>query len=243
MKPAEQLVWLDTCGSTNDEAWARAATGIRAVAAAHQSRGRGRRGRTWHSPPGAGLYFSFVARPRFGQNLGAALPLMAAAAAAELVSGLGVEPVLKWPNDLLVGDRKLAGVLCEARGTAATWTAVVGIGLNVRTPDGGWPEDVPGVALDALVADPPSPKALAEALLPRLEAWLSRVEHGGLAPVIEAWHRHAPPAGTRLRQGAVEGAFVGLAPDGALRLRTAGGREALIHAGEVELVASAPAEP
>lgn len=230
------LLWLGSCGSTNDEAWARVDDpAVRAVAADHQTAGRGRRGRAWHSPPGAGLYLSWIARPRFDQSMGGALPLLAAAAAAELVAERGVTPTLKWPNDLLVDGRKLAGILCEARGTPAAWTAVVGVGLNVRAPAGGWPADVPGVALDERAADPGPPRALAGALLTGLERWLARVERAGLAPVLEAWHRHAPPAGTRMRQGGVLGTFAGLAPDGALWLDTATGRRA-IHAGEVELV-------
>lgn len=231
------LAWLDGCGSTNDEAWRRVTDpAARAVAADHQTAGRGRRGRRWHSPPGCGLYLSWIARPRFDQSLGPALPLMAAAAVAEAVVALGApSPTLKWPNDVLLDGRKLAGILCEARGTPAAWTAVVGIGLNVRRPPDGWPPDVPGIALDERVRGLSSPRALVEPLVGRLEYWLSAVERSGLAPVLEAWHRHAPPAGARMRQGGVEGAFAGLAPDGALRLRTAEGI-ATIHAGEVELI-------
>ncbi len=230
------LLWLDGCGSTNDAAWARVDDrAIRAVAADHQTAGRGRRGRRWHSPPGCGLYLSWIARPAFSQALGGALPLLAAAAAAELVAERGLRPTLKWPNDLLLDGRKLAGILCEARGAPDAWTAVVGVGLNARRPPAGWPDDVPGIALDERLPDPPSARALAGPLLGRLEAWLTRVERHGLAPVLEAWHRHAPPAGARMRQGGIEGAFAGLAPDGALRLRTADGI-ATIHAGEVELI-------
>lgn len=239
------LVWLDDCGSTNDEAWARAGDPlVRAVAADQQRAGRGRRGRAWHSPAGSGLYFSWLARPRFDQSRGAALPLLAAAAVAELVAARGLTPVLKWPNDVLLapaaangGARKLAGILCEARGTPRAWTAVVGIGLNVRRPPAGWPDDVPGIALDeALPENTPTARALAGPLLDRLAGWLTTVERAGLAPLIDAWSRFAPPPGTRMRQGGVEGEFAGLAPDGALRLRTADGI-ATIHAGEVELVA------
>jgi BirA family transcriptional regulator, biotin operon repressor / biotin---[acetyl-CoA-carboxylase] ligase len=227
------VLWLERCASTNDEAARRLSEpGLRAVAAHTQTAGRGRRGRSWSSPPGHGLYLSWIARPRFSQRLGGAVPLLAAAAVAEQCEALGVRPTLKWPNDLLLGDRKLAGILCEAQGQPEAWTAVVGLGLNLRTPRGGYPPGVPGVALD--VAH--SPAEVAAALLPRLDRWLDTVAEHGLAPVLAAWQNYAPPAGTRLRQAQVEGVYAGLAEDGALRLRDDAGRLHTIHAGQVDLV-------
>lgn len=224
------LVWLDTCGSTNDEAFARAADAtVRAVAAAEQTAGRGRRGRTWLSPAGCGLYLTWLCRP--GPLLGV-LPLLAAVATAELCTALGVRPTLKWPNDLLVGGRKLAGILCEARSEGRHVRAAVGIGLNLRTPPGGYPADVPAVALDALVPAVPAAPEVARALLARLEDGLRGAE---VARVVEAWQAFAPPIGTRMRQADVEGAYAGLTAEGALRLATAAG-ERIILFGEVELV-------
>lgn len=237
---SDGIIWLPTCGSTNDEAWARIDDpAVTAVAATHQTAGRGRRGRTWHSPPDCGLYLSVIARPRFDATLGAALPLLAAVTVADLVAHHfpAARPVLKWPNDVLIADHKLCGVLCEAR-VADDWRAVIGVGLNRRTPPGGWPDDIPGVALDALDPrrDPPPAAALAAALVAAIHRWLDRVATAGLAPVLEAWHRHAPPTGTRMRRGALEGAFAGLDPGGALRLRLDDGSISTVHAGEVELV-------
>ncbi|MCB9550918.1 MAG: biotin--[acetyl-CoA-carboxylase] ligase [Myxococcales bacterium] len=231
------IVWLDVCGSTNDEAWLRVDdSAVRAVAAEAQTAGRGRRGRRWLSPTGCGLYLSYVARPAFAPSLGAALPLMAAVAVAEVVGALGVGAVVKWPNDVLVGGRKLAGILCEARGAGRDWRAVLGVGVNRVAPPGGWPDDVPGVALGEVVGAAPSGRALAGALVGRLDAWMAVVAAEGLAPVLEAWHRHAPPAGTRMRRGALVGAFVGLGADGGLRLRSDDGVVHVVHAGEVDLV-------
>mgnify|MGYP002629382423 CR=1 FL=1 len=226
-------MWLDRCASTNDEARARLGDPrVLAVGADVQTAGRGRRGRAWSSPPGCGLYLSWIARPGFAQALGGAVPLLAAVALAEWCAAAGHPPVLKWPNDLLLGGRKLAGILCEAQGTPDSWTAVVGLGLNLRTPPGGWPPAMPAAALDG----PFAARDVATALLPGLQAWLDRVAKSGLAPVIDAWERFAPPPGTRLRQGDVEGDYAGLAPDGALRLLTSAG-ERLVHAGQVDLVA------
>lgn len=231
-----RIVWLDRCESTNDEAWARAdVPGFRAVASTEQTAGRGRRGRRWFSPPGAGLYLTWLSRPRLDQTAGTALPLLAAVAVAERCAEWGLKPTLKWPNDVQIEGRKLAGILCEARGSTSNWKAAVGVGLNLHVPPGGYPDELAATALSEHLQTVPTPLEAAELLVERLEWWLRRVEIKGMAPVIEAWSRFAPPAGARYRQGGIEGTFAGLAPDGALRLRV-GAAVRLIHAGEVELV-------
>lgn len=231
-----RLVWLHSCGSTNDEAVARLDDPtVWAVGADVQTAGRGRLGRSWWSAETVGLYLSWIARPRFPQSLGAALPLLTAVAVADELAAMGVSPMLKWPNDVQVGGRKLAGILCEARGTPDRWCAVVGLGLNLRCPSAGWPPEVPAVALEELDVAAPSAHAFAERLLPRLERLLDRIPGEGLAPIISAWQRHGPPPGTRLRRGDIEGRYLGLAEDGALRIETPTGVH-LIHTGDVELV-------
>jgi BirA family biotin operon repressor/biotin-[acetyl-CoA-carboxylase] ligase len=231
------LIWLSACGSTNDEAMSRIDDlSVRAVGADAQTAGRGRRGRTWASPPGSGLYLSWIARPTFSARLGAVLPLMGAVAVAEVCEDLGLRPTVKWPNDLLVEGRKLAGVLCEARGTATHWHAVVGIGLNLRTPADGWPAGVAAVALDTHLDLVPSARGLAPKLLKRLDHWLERVgREADPRSLLQAWELWAPPRGTWMRRGSVEGRYAGIAPDGALRLDV-GDTELLVHAGDVELV-------
>ena len=105
------LLWLETCSSTNDEAATRInEPGLVAVASHHQEQGRGRMGRSWFSPPGCGLYMSWIARPKFPQSMGGAIPMLAAAATAEVMTELGIKPTLKWPNDVLIGRQKLSGI-------------------------------------------------------------------------------------------------------------------------------------
>ncbi|MEZ4469707.1 MAG: biotin--[acetyl-CoA-carboxylase] ligase [bacterium] len=235
--PDDGLLWLAACRSTNDEAMARIDDPrLRAVGADLQTAGRGRRGRSWLSPPGHGLYMSWIARPAFSARLGAVLPLMAAVAVAELCEDLGVRGTVKWPNDLLVDGLKLAGILCEARSAPEAWHAVVGIGLNLQTPPGGWPAEVPATALDAHTDPVPSPQGAARRLIERLDHWLARVAAAQEArPVIQAWEAWAPPRGSWMRRGDVEGRFAGLAADGALRLDV--GDDVLhVHAGDVELL-------
>ncbi len=129
--------WLDEVDSTNryalDEARAGTPAGL-VVVAEHQTAGRGRLGRTWVAPPGASLLMSVLLRPDLPVEARHLVVVAGALAMAEAVEAeTGVRAGLKWPNDLLVGDRKLAGILAEATGDAV----VVGIGVNLH-----W-EDVP----------------------------------------------------------------------------------------------------
>jgi BirA family biotin operon repressor/biotin-[acetyl-CoA-carboxylase] ligase len=145
-----QIRWLDEVDSTNtyvrDQARQGASEGL-VVAADHQTAGRGRLDRRWESPAGANLLASVLLRP--GCDVGdvhlctAAVALAGAQACAEMA---GVEPSLKWPNDLLVGEAKLAGVLAEAEFDGSALTAVVvGIGINVAWPG---PAETGGTCLD-----------------------------------------------------------------------------------------------
>jgi BirA family biotin operon repressor/biotin-[acetyl-CoA-carboxylase] ligase len=149
LPPGLRVSWHREVDSTNDLALALAARDAphgTVVLADAQRAGRGRRGRAWFSPPGAGLYVSAIVRGEFG----AALPLLtlaAGAATAQAVAtttGLPVE--LKWPNDLVIGRpwRKLAGILCESTGAASLDAVVVGIGVNLQPA--AYPPELAGVA-------------------------------------------------------------------------------------------------
>jgi len=118
----------------------------------HQSAGRGRLDRRWESPPGSSLLTSILFRPTFDPaelHLCTAAVALAAAEACRRVAGVG--PVIKWPNDLLVGEAKLAGVLAEADFTGDACAVVVGIGINVAWPG---PTTVQGTCLDDLCGEP-----------------------------------------------------------------------------------------
>ena len=137
---ASRFDWLAQAASTNDELTGRA-TGAGAdgwghlsiVATAAQTSGRGRLGRSWVAPPGSALALSVLVRPSIPVTAFGWLPLMAGAAMTAAVRSAGAQASLKWPNDVLVGDRKLSGILCELlpdlRG------AVIGVGVNVSMTD------------------------------------------------------------------------------------------------------------
>ncbi|MEE2786321.1 MAG: biotin--[acetyl-CoA-carboxylase] ligase [Myxococcota bacterium] len=230
-----KILELASCKSTNDEARKHLDDPvIRAVVAARQTEGRGRLGRTWFSESGMGLYLSWVGRPGFQFNLGSAIPLLAAVAVSEVLEENNIQPTLKWPNDLLVGHRKLAGILCEAQGTSERWGVVIGIGLNLATPSVGWPDELNAIALDEIISAIPERMVLATAIVDALNQWVQRVEQGGLKPVLSAWMRRSVPIGTPMMWTGQNGQFGGLNGDGSLRFITDSGIHS-VHSGDVLL--------
>jgi BirA family biotin operon repressor/biotin-[acetyl-CoA-carboxylase] ligase len=243
---------LPSTTSTNDDALRWAADGAPEgawVVAAEQRAGRGRRGRAWASPPGAGLYLSVIFRPAAGRGADRAtglLSVMAGVATVEAIAdATGVRATLKWPNDLVVERtpgapaRKLAGILAEGAIAGSTLSAVVvGIGANVRPS--AYPPDVAAraVSLEELAGRPVDPDGVLVAILGALHARRRALAaDDGPARLLEAWRAWSPSAvGARIRwdqQGRVcEGVTAGVDETGALRVRTAAG-EARLVAGEV----------
>ena len=142
------LRWYPSVTSTMDVAEEAAQAGAPeglVIVAEEQTRGRGRRGRTWSSPPGAGLYLTVVLRPPFEGEGGMMLSLITLAtgvAAREAIGrASGFHPELKWPNDLMVGRRKLAGILAEGLGLGRVDQAVL-VGLGVNILSAAYPSDI-----------------------------------------------------------------------------------------------------
>lgn len=240
-----RLDFLDTCGSTNTLLLERAQAGAPSgsvLACERQTAGRGRRGRAWCSAPGAGLTFSVLWRfppetPLSGLSLAVGVAL---ARALENFGAAGIG--LKWPNDVLAGGRKLAGVLIEMA-TAEPGAMVIGVGLNVRLPrELDAAVRAQAAALDEVLAFPPSRNLLLARLLAELAGVLRDFARGGFAALRDEWlTRHAlADADVRLSHDArviAEGRCVGVDRDGALLLRTARGVERVIS-GELTLRAA-----
>ncbi len=133
----QPLLYFDTVGSTNDALKEKAARGAKegfTVFAGGQTRGRGRRGKTWLSPEGKGVYMSVLLRPGWPASEASLISMLGAVAVARSLEALGVREIrLKWPNDVLAGGRKIAGILVEPRISRQGMDfAVIGIGLNVH---------------------------------------------------------------------------------------------------------------
>jgi BirA family biotin operon repressor/biotin-[acetyl-CoA-carboxylase] ligase len=235
-----RLVAHERLASTSDEAKRLAAEGASAgtlVWARVQSAGRGRQGRVWVSPAG-NFYASLILRPTVPVTTAAQLGFVAALAVADacLAFAPGAAFSLKWPNDVLLARRKLAGLLLESqsRGDGALDWLVLGIGINLAT----YPVEVdhPATALAATGADA-DPEAMLGALGPSFLAWYECWREGaGFATIRAEWLARAQglnqPIRVRLPGATREGVFAGLDSDGALLLDTGTGRQR-IAAGEV----------
>lgn len=216
-----------------------------ALFAEAQTAGRGRRGRAWTSPFGANLYFSLAwTFPAWPPAL-SALSLAVGIACARGLRALGAdELMLKWPNDLRLGARKLGGVLIEQRGEAGgPCRVVVGVGLNVAmSAEQAAAIDQPWTALDPELAargrTPPLRNALAAALLDALATALAEFEEHGFAPFLADWSRFDATADQPVRIESADGGFEGIARGideaGALVVEAQGRRHHL-HSGEVSL--------
>lgn len=238
---APQVINYDAIGSTNDEASRLAREGApegTVVCAREQTAGRGRRGRSWASPPG-NLYLSLIVRPACAAGKAAQLGFVAALAVgdalnAKLPALVGLS--YKWPNDVLLHGRKLAGILLESEGTARQEAAfvIVGIGINLVSSPRGVQFPVTSVIEEGL--DPPQPSALLEELTEHFRTWLQRWRIAGFAPVRRAWRARAMSIGdlirVRLDTATLHGRFLGIDDEGALLLQTASERRR-ISAGEI----------
>jgi BirA family biotin operon repressor/biotin-[acetyl-CoA-carboxylase] ligase len=216
-------VHLRVVDSTNSRARELAATGAphgTLVTAAEQTAGRGRQGRSWVAPAGSALLCSLVLR-----ELPRLLPLAAGVAVAELA---GPEAQVKWPNDVLVAGRKLAGILVEGRPQEG-W-AVLGIGINVALDEADLPEELRG-----RVASLGLPEAALEGVLAELLAALSRWLPAGESAVLDAVRARDALRGRTVRWSGGDGEATGIDGDGRLVVRTSDGLIAL-EAGEVHLL-------
>jgi BirA family biotin operon repressor/biotin-[acetyl-CoA-carboxylase] ligase len=209
--------------STNERAKGLAAGGAphgTLVTADEQSAGRGRQGRVWTAPPRSAVLMSLVVR-----DPGEILPLVAAVA---ICDALPVECAIKWPNDVWIDRRKLAGILVEGRPQQG-W-AVVGVGLNVATAE--FPEGLRESATSLrLVGVDTDPDAVLDAVLVSLDRWL----HAPQATVLEAWSERDALLTERVRWATGEGTAAGIDDSGALLVDTEEGRITL-EAGEIHLL-------
>jgi BirA family biotin operon repressor/biotin-[acetyl-CoA-carboxylase] ligase len=233
-----QLDARDSVGSTNDEARALAAAGAghgTIVWARRQETGRGRRGRGWASPEG-NLYCSTILRPDLPFARAGELTFVVGVALADAAASFGVEPKLKWPNDLQIAGDKLAGILLEAAvapDKTVDWI-VAGTGMNIAHH----PQLADYHATDLHAAG--APGATVEAVLARyaeaLERRLAEWRDQGFDATRAAWLGRAVGLGARIRvrleHETLEGVFEHIDPSGALILRTERGRHS-ITAGDV----------
>ncbi|GAP07265.1 MAG TPA: biotin--[acetyl-CoA-carboxylase] ligase [Anaerolinea thermolimosa] len=237
-------VFLEETTSTNDEALRLAEAGApdeTLVVADYQTRGRGRMGRSWITRKGSALAFSLVLRPRSREEERLELfsPLGALSVASAL-EDLGLQPQVKWPNDVLLNRRKVCGILVEASWTGERLTAlVVGIGVNVA-PSAVPPDEwliYPATSVEEITGHPVDRMAVLEAILLAFRRWRHEL---GSDHFMKAWQERLafleeevvvqPPGQSSLR-----GRLLGVDGEGNLRLQLAGGEEIKLAAGDINL--------
>jgi BirA family transcriptional regulator, biotin operon repressor / biotin---[acetyl-CoA-carboxylase] ligase len=229
------IIHLSTVDSTQRVAWEAVDAGAgdgTVVVADEQTAGRGRHGDAWLAPAGTSLLVSLVLRPALTRDT---LPLLSYAAA--LAVGDALERVarlttrLKWPNDVLVGDRKLAGILLEAR---ADGTPVVVVGIGINLAQRAFPAALAGATSVALETGAvPERDVLLEALGQALGEWRGVLETAGFPPLRHAWLGRTATIGRRVVADGGAGVAVDLAPDGALVIETSAGLVRVV-AGAIE---------
>jgi BirA family biotin operon repressor/biotin-[acetyl-CoA-carboxylase] ligase len=229
--------------STNDVAWdalGEGATDGIVVVAEVQTRGRGREGRAWHTAPGLGLALSIGLFPGCDRRQLGPMPLVAGLALARGLDRLGVRASLKWPNDLLLDGRKLAGVLCEARrlGDGAE-AAVIGVGVNVGQSSEDFPAELRDTAASlALAGATLTREAVAAEFLNAFEPLWVELQEGDRSRLLAEWKARADFWGSALTAHAgtraVTGIARGLDADGALVLELPDGSTTTILAGDLE---------
>ena len=231
---------LDSTNTTARELAAAGAPHGTVVIADAQRHGRGRLGRIWVSPARRNLYASVVLRCDVPGDRLAQVGLLAGVAVCEAVRRWCPTALIKWPNDVLVGGRKLAGTLAELSGDAAAARVIVlGIGVNINSAAGDFPDDLRDKATSLLLTcgAPIDRAQFAGHLLALLERRYDSWRRDGFAPIAAAWRQLAPLIGQRIHVaepgGAVDGTVIDLDDDGALRLRLAAGGEYRVVAGDV----------
>src|SRR4030042_2973012 len=231
--------------STNSKAYQLALHGAEegeVVVAESQEKGRGRLGRQWFSPPFLNLYLSVILRPKIPPHQASLITLMAAVATAEAIQKVsGLSPLIKWPNDILLRDRKVAGLLNEIHSEMdRIHFVILGIGANLNMDEKMFPQEIRAAAtsLKIEMGRPVSRKVFLQFLLLELERWYAIFLREGSAVILKAWRDRAHIKGRQVKATSFGEAIVGTAidvdSDGALILETEEGKRKKVLAGDIE---------
>lgn len=252
IKPILKTKWIGktihyfhTLDSTNSKAYQLALNGAEEgelVIAELQEKGRGRIERQWFSPPHLNLYLSVILRPNIPPHQASLITLMAAVATADAIQNFsGLFPLIKWPNDILLRDRKVAGLLNEIRSeTDRIHFVILGIGVNLNMGEKVLPKEIRAIATSLMIemGRTISRKTFFQSLLLELERWYTIFLKQGSDVILKAWRDRAQIEGRRVKVTSFGETLVGMAvdidSDGALILETEGGRRKRIVAGDVK---------
>lgn len=231
-----RILRYDTIDSTNNEAAKQARGGAGeglCIVADEQSSGKGRQGRMWVSERGSGVFLSIILRPRLEAKYLSLITLAAAVAVYDLLRDrFLIQPDIKWPNDVLVGGKKICGILAEAIETRDGLAVILGVGINIRTPE---QENATSITAEATFAA--ERDEIVELLVEDVARLYKRLA-ADPAAIVAMWQErssfaHGMRVKAALPTGDVEGITSGLDENGALRLKLRDGSLTTIHAGDV----------
>lgn len=245
----KKIIHYDTADSTNlcaMELAAEEAPEGTLVVAETQTGGRGRRGRTWFSPADDNIYASLVLRPAIPPSQAPIITLMIAVALAEtLRKQFGLPALIKWPNDVLISDKKIAGILTEISSDMDRIDyMVIGLGVNVNTQAADFPIDIENLATSVRIAsgNKVSRVALLRNILESIDACYTEFQTKGFSPIMNRWHQYNNIIGQRVTVDVLGTRFIGkvenVDDDGVLMLRTDEGDLRRIFSGDVNRLRS-----
>jgi BirA family biotin operon repressor/biotin-[acetyl-CoA-carboxylase] ligase len=242
-----QLYYYSETGSTNDEAFSLGIAGVSegtVVIADSQNKGKGRMQRVWHSPAGSNIYTSVILRPRIELSKASQIPIAAGVAVAETLETYCPGKIkLKWPNDVLIGGKKVCGILAQMKMSSdAIDFVVLGIGINVNLSRKQFPQDIQEIATSLAVETGReiSRPELIISLYENLAKCYNQLLQKGFGPIKEKWLELSPMIGQRVqvifKDETIEGKATGLDDDGSLILTTEGNKEIKIFAGDTTII-------
>jgi len=252
IKPLLKTRWMgktihhfQTIDSTNSKAYQLALEGAdegEVVLSESQEKGRGRLGRQWFSPPCLNLYLSVILRPKIPLHQAPLITLMAAVATTDAIRKFSeLLPQIKWPNDILLRGRKVAGLLNEIHSEMdRIHFVILGIGVNLNMDEKNVSEEIQSIATSLRIemGETVSRKAFLQSLLLELERWYSIFLEEGSAVVLNAWRNRADIKGREVKVTSfgetVVGTAVDVDSDGALILETGDGKQRRVMAGDIE---------
>ena len=242
--PLGEIRYFDTIGSTNDEAltWAsKGAPDLSLIIANEQTSGRGRMDRKWYTPPHSALAMSLILRPTPTERAHPSrMTGLLALSLTESLLELGLDPQIKWPNDVLISGRKVAGILVESSWTGDTLDALIsGMGVNVLNTSIPSADQLlfPATSIETELGHPVERAELLKSILTSMLDWSPNLETDAF---LKAWEGnlafHSQQVQVEERSGEqIIGELLGLEPDGSLRIRDEHGKSVTVHFGEVHL--------
>lgn len=247
----KDIIVYDSIESTNDLAMSLASKGDippgTVLIADHQTKGKGRLGRTWESPEGSNIYMSLIIRPDLEPKDTTMLTVLSAVAGAAAIERSCSVPVsIKWPNDLVVADKKLAGILTEVRADPdRVAVAVIGIGINVNISRGDFPESIRDIAtsVSMVTGKNHSRNRIIIELLREFEQWYNVLKREGKQPLLDAWRNNSSTLGRKVSIAMRDISWTGIAEDiddnGMLILKLRSGQKKTVSSGDISFLTQA----